>query len=79
MKPAAPLKPASEGLRTRLFQVIFESDTPPAKAFDIALIALILLSVLVVMLESVTHLRADYGRWFQLIEWGFTILFTIEL
>ncbi|HSH48633.1 MAG TPA: ion transporter, partial [Halomonas sp.] len=47
--------------------------------FDIALIALILLSVLVVMLESVTHLRADYGRWFQLIEWGFTILFTIEL
>ncbi|CAN0604981.1 unnamed protein product, partial [Ectocarpus sp. 12 AP-2014] len=36
------LTPGADGLRTRLFHIIFESDTPGAKAFDIALIMLIL-------------------------------------
>lgn len=79
MNPMAPLKPASQGLRTWLFKVIFESDTPLAKGFDITLIGLIIINVLVVMLESVAYLRSDYGNWFTIVEWGFTILFTIEL
>ncbi|MDN3524587.1 ion transporter [Halomonas sabkhae] len=73
------LKPAAEGLRTRIFQVIFESDTPAAKGFDIALIGVILCSVLVVMLESVVPLRERHGALFHWLEWGFTILFTAEL
>lgn len=73
------LKPAKQGLRTWLFQVIFESDTPLAKGFDIALICLIIISVMVVMLESITSFRSDYGSWFTIAEWGFTSLFTIEL
>ncbi|MDR5860723.1 ion transporter [Halomonas eurihalina] len=73
------LKPASEGLRTRIFQIIFESDTPSAKAFDIALIAVILCSVLVVMLESVVPLRERHGSLFYWLEWSFTLLFTFEL
>ncbi|UYG08269.1 ion transporter [Halomonas sp. M4R1S46] len=73
------LKPAAEGLRTRVFQIIFESDTPLAKGFDIALIGVILTSVLVVMLESIVPLREAYGDWFIRLEWGFTLLFTIEL
>ncbi|CAM3394640.1 ion transporter [Halomonas lysinitropha] len=72
-------KPAGEGLRTRVFQIIFESDTPLAKGFDIALIGAILVSVLVVMLESIESLRADYGTLFYWIEWGFTLAFTLEL
>lgn len=72
-------KPAGEGLRTRVFQIIFESDTPLAKGFDIALIVAILASVLVVMLESIESLRADYGTLFFWLEWGFTIAFTLEL
>ncbi|MCE8020875.1 ion transporter [Halomonas sp. MCCC 1A11036] len=74
-----PFRPAGEGLRTRLFQIIFESDTPLAKGFDIALIVTILASVLVVMLDSVDHLSAAHGEWFYWLEWGFTIVFTIEL
>ncbi|MEQ5800924.1 ion transporter [Halomonas sp. H10-9-1] len=74
-----PPKAAGEGLRTRVFQVIFESDTPLAKGFDIALIVAILASVLVVMLESIGSLRADYGTLFFWLEWGFTIAFTVEL
>ena len=72
-------KPGGEGLRTRVFQIIFESDTPLAKGFDIALIVAILTSVLVVMLESIESLRADYGSLFFWMEWGFTLAFTLEL
>lgn len=72
-------KPAAEGVRTRVFQVIFESDTPLAKGFDIALIVMILASVLVVMLDSVAAYRVDYGELFYWLEWGFTLAFTIEL
>ncbi|MDX5379488.1 MAG: ion transporter [Halomonas sp.] len=74
-----PFRPAADGVRTRLFQVIFESDTPLAKGFDIALILVILASVLVVMLDTVDHLSAAYGEWFYWLEWGFTLAFTVEL
>ncbi|PMR76076.1 ion transporter [Billgrantia endophytica] len=74
-----PFRPAEDGLRTRLFQVIFESDTPLAKGFDIALILMILASVLVVMLDTVERFGATYGVWFYWIEWGFTLAFTMEL
>ncbi|GHE20886.1 ion transporter [Halomonas urumqiensis] len=72
-------KPGGEGLRTRVFQIIFESDTPSAKGFDIALIVMILASVLVVMLDSVAAYHARYADHFYWIEWGFTIVFTLEL
>ncbi|GGY07516.1 ion transporter [Litchfieldella qijiaojingensis] len=73
------LKPAAEGLRTRVFQIIFESDTPLGKGFDVALIIAILASVGVVMLDSVAAFRTQYGTWFYWLEWGFTLLFTLEL
>ncbi len=73
------LTPAAEGLRTRLFHIIFESDTPGAKGFDIALIAMILGSVAVILLGSVQAVSQQYGWLFYYLEWGFTILFTVEL
>ncbi|MFC3285740.1 ion transporter [Litchfieldella rifensis] len=73
------LKPAAEGLRTRVFQIIFESGTPLAKGFDIALIVAILASVGVVLLDSVVPLRVRFGELFYWLEWGFTGLFTLEL
>ncbi|GAB3927863.1 ion transporter [Larkinella terrae] len=64
--------------RSRLHEVIFESDTPAGKTFDILLIGSILLSVTVVMLESIKSVRAAYGPVLNGIEWFFTGLFTIE-
>ena len=64
--------------RDRLHQIIFEADTPKGKAFDIALLIAILLSVLVVMLESVGSIEEKYGALLFTLEWVFTILFTIE-
>ncbi|MGP5323616.1 ion transporter [Vreelandella titanicae] len=73
------LTPGAEGLRTRLFHIIFESDTPGAKAFDIALIVAILLSVAVIMLGSIETYAERYGDLFFYLEWVFTLLFSIEL
>jgi voltage-gated potassium channel len=73
-KPVDETKP----WRTKIYEVIFEADTPSGKLFDVLLIVAILLSVTVVFLESIEVLKNDYGRIFFALEWGFTILFTIE-
>ncbi len=62
----------------RLHEIIFEADTPAGKWFDLLLILSILLSVFVVMLDSVASVRARYGSLIYTIEWFFTLLFTIE-
>jgi voltage-gated potassium channel len=65
-------------MRARLHQIIFEADTPAGRAFDLLLLAAIVASVIVVMLESVASVRASAGPTLRALEWGFTILFTIE-
>ncbi|MBW2331201.1 MAG: ion transporter [Deltaproteobacteria bacterium] len=64
--------------RDILFEIIFEADTPAGKWFDIVLIISILLSVMTVMLDSVSSIRAKYGEFLYAAEWFFTILFTVE-
>lgn len=64
--------------RHRLHEVIFEADTPAGKLFDVLLIAAILLSVVMVMLDSVATIRKSYGQILFGGEWFFTILFTVE-
>lgn len=66
------------GWRLRLYEIIFESDTPQGKLFDLLLLVSILLSVMTVMLESVTEIKENFGGWLLRTEWFFTILFTIE-
>lgn len=74
-----PTKPQSRSAwRNRLYEIIFEADTPAGKWFDLVLIVLVLLSVLTVMLDSVTSIHAQHGRGLFALEWGFTILFTID-
>jgi voltage-gated potassium channel len=64
--------------RARLHEIIFESTTAEGRLFDILLLAAILLSTLVVMLDSVASLHQQYGTVFLYIEWTFTVLFSIE-
>lgn len=64
--------------RRHLHEVIFEAETRAGKAFDIILMWCIILSVIVVVLESVAGVRARFGTWLVAAEWFFTILFTIE-
>lgn len=64
--------------RKKLGNIIFDADTPSGKAFDVLLLIAIVLSVFVVMLDSVDSLHEKYGKLFSVLEWSFTILFTIE-
>ena len=64
--------------RQRAYQIIFGHETAAGRAFDVALILSIIASVMVVMLESVQAVRAEHGGLLRVLEWGFTILFTIE-
>ncbi len=64
--------------RLRLYEIIFEADTPAGKLFDVVLIWCIILSVIVVFLESIQELGEKYAYYFHLFEWIFTILFSIE-
>ena len=70
-------KPAG-GWRRALFEVIFESDSRAGRLFDLVLIAVIVASVIVVVLDSVQPIQDRMGRLFNVLEWVFTALFTIE-
>ncbi len=69
---------APPNLRDRTRTVIFEADTPAGKAFDVALIVCILVSVVAVMLDSVSWIHTRFGELLYFVEWGFTLLFTLE-
>ncbi|HQJ90272.1 MAG TPA: hypothetical protein PLB70_06635, partial [Paludibacteraceae bacterium] len=65
-----------EDLRRKIYIIVFESDTPAGKMFDILLIVCILLSVLVIILESL--LPTSFAPYLHVLEWVFTIFFSIE-
>ena len=69
---------AKTSWQQRLHEIIYESDTAAGKAFDISLLALIISSIAVVMLDSITSWHIKYGDVFMILEWVFTTLFTIE-
>jgi len=66
------------GTRETIRTIIFGTHTRAGKIFDIILLWLIVTSILCVIIESIPEARAAYGYWFHLIDWAFTILFTIE-
>lgn len=64
--------------KRKIHEVIYEADTPIGKWFDITLFILIIISVILVMLESVKEIDAKYHRILLALEWVITIFFTIE-
>ncbi|HYD94137.1 MAG TPA: ion transporter [Noviherbaspirillum sp.] len=66
------------GWRLRLYTIIFEADTVAGRRFDLTLIAAILASILVVMLDSVHDINQRHARVIDVLEWAFTLLFTAE-
>lgn len=66
------------GWRLRLYTIIFEADTRAGRAFDLALIVMILASVTVVVADSMASVHQQHGRWLKVLEWFFTLAFTAE-
>ena len=69
---------SGKSLKSLLHEIIYEADTPEGKLFDVLLLFLILLSVFVVMLDSITVFNQNYRLLFDVIEWVITLLFSVE-
>lgn len=65
-------------LQQRLYTVIFGTETPAGRCFDILLIGAILVSVTIIILDSIPRYHERFGTLYARIEWGFTLLFTAE-
>lgn len=64
--------------KEKLYEIIFEADTPTGKTFDVALLIIILISVALVVLESVPSILAHNAQTLRILEWAITIIFTLE-
>ena len=71
-------KEGTSSWQHRLHEIIYESNTRAGKIFDVSLLFLIVVSIVVVMLDSVFRWHLEYGRFFLVLEWTFTVIFTIE-
>jgi voltage-gated potassium channel len=78
--PFAQYRPTKDqpAWKHRLYSIIFESDTREGKAFDVGLLIAIGLSITAVMLESVEPIQATQAGLLRSVEWGCTVLFTLE-
>ena len=70
-------KSVLSGWRARLHEIIYETDTC-GPALRRLLIAAIVASVIIVMLDSVAWINESYGSAIYAAEWFFTGLFTVE-
>ena len=64
--------------REKVHEIIYEADTPAGKLFDVLLLIVILISIILVMLESVDSIGTQYALFLDVSEWVITILFTLE-
>ncbi|MEP2969159.1 ion transporter [Nonlabens ulvanivorans] len=64
--------------KRKIHEIIYEADTPAGKWFDVILLVLIVISLILVMLESIPGLGEKYAITFITAEWIVTIFFTIE-
>ena len=64
--------------KNKLHEIIYEADTPSGKLFDVVLLIFILLSIVLVMFESVDYIGNKYYGILNILEWIITILFTFE-
>ncbi len=64
--------------KEKIYEIIFEADTPGGKLFDVALLFIIIVSVALVLLESVPAIRDSHYQLLHILEWCITIIFSIE-
>ena len=67
-----------EKIRQRIFIVIYGTNTVPGRLFDLILLGVIVLSVILVMLETVQGFDIKYHDEVVFLEWVITVFFTIE-
>ncbi|WP_321288973.1 ion transporter [uncultured Sunxiuqinia sp.] len=64
--------------RNKIYEIIFEADTPKGKLFDVALLFTILISIALVIIESVPSINSQHRSLLRIMEWVITVIFSIE-
>ena len=73
--------------KQEIYEIIFKSDTPAGKKFDVWLLILIVANIFVIIIDSLfgststitSGARLSASFWIiKALEWGFTLLFTFE-
>ena len=77
-KETARVSLNKDSLKQKLYQVIFGYESKAGRLFDLVLIITIFASVLAVMLDSVASINVRFHDQLYLLEWVFTVLFTVE-
>lgn len=64
--------------KPRLYNIVFNSDTPAGKAFDIAVMVAIALSLIVAFVESKPAVEGQFKDALTIMEYVLTFFFTLE-
>lgn len=72
------MKSKYESFREKIKVILYGTDTVLGRLFDLVLLGLILLSVLLVMMETVQGINQKYHSQLIIFEWIITVFFTIE-
>ena len=64
--------------REKLHEIIFEAETPEGKRFDVVLLIAIVVNVFILLLESIPGQSEEMIRFYHVVEWIFTVFFTVE-
>lgn len=68
----------NEDLKQKIYMVVYDTDTPMGRMFDVILLSFIVVSVVVVVLESLSFFPASFKFFLTILEWMFTVFFTME-
>lgn len=71
-----PARP--DGWRFRAYRILFHHESRGERWFDVGLIIAIMISVLIAILDSVPLWHSRHHAAFNALEWGFTLLFSVE-
>ena len=64
--------------KKKLYEIIFEAESKEGKLFDVTLLIVIVLSIFIVMIESVPAVKGSFRHILKILEWIITVIFTLE-
>ena len=68
----------NDELKHKIYMIVYDTDTKEGKSFDLVVISFIIASVLVVILESLSVFPPRFKSFLNILEWIFTVFFTVE-
>lgn len=78
IKPEYNFLPKNHPILKKIYRIIYFSDSKKGISFDILLLIMIIISTLIIIMESVSEINQKYSKLFYALEWIISIIFTIE-